>query len=205
MWLRSWIIEQGNVFSKKMRTDGHNSTDFKWKPDEPLPSSPANEEVSQMLDLLVRTKSGSHPANFDPDRIDLIFPHFLIHCNAIATEYAGSCCRCCEELACDAVRFVVKDVSVAERLLAKEILRALAFRKSRALMTLGLMEADRKDSAISVNPDLRMDSRELVRELNSARRAASFEMPPSQPAPAQKQQASASRTGSRLGTQAKKE
>ncbi|KAK3938270.1 interferon-induced GTP-binding Mx [Diplogelasinospora grovesii] len=194
MWLRSRIIEQGNVFSKKMRTDGHNSTDFKWKPDEPLPTSPANKEVGQMLDLLVRTKSGSHPADFNPDRIDLIFPQFSIHWNAIATEYVGSCYRCCEEFAREAVRFVVKDVSVAERLLAKEILRALAVRKSRALMTLRLIEADRKDGAMSVNPDLWMDSREL--------------MPPSQPAPAQtgqEQQASTSQTGGRLGTQARKE
>ncbi|KAH7323577.1 hypothetical protein BKA65DRAFT_481387 [Rhexocercosporidium sp. MPI-PUGE-AT-0058] len=94
-WLRSKIADQGRTFSEEMRSKGHNSIEFKWKPDEKLPTDPMSAEVSQMF-------------------------------------------------------------------LAMEILGKLKERKATAIYSLEMIEEDRGDAALSMNPGIWMGSRELM-------------------------------------------
>lgn len=51
-WLRSKIADEGKTFSKGMRSKGHNSAEFKWKPDEKLPNDPMSEESFSNVGVL---------------------------------------------------------------------------------------------------------------------------------------------------------
>ncbi|KAK8002448.1 hypothetical protein PG989_002167 [Apiospora arundinis] len=156
LWLRSRIIEQGNEFAKKLRAKGHEQSGFDWKPDESLPDDPHSKDATRMLELMLRTQSGPHPADFSPDRINLVFRQYSIGWNAIAKDYVESCHRCAQDFVREAVRFVIKNEGVATQLLAKEVLKALEKRKDAAFKTLMQIETDRGDAALTMNPDMWM-------------------------------------------------
>ncbi|KAF4459067.1 Interferon-induced GTP-binding Mx [Fusarium albosuccineum] len=155
-WLRSRLAAKGTRFSEKMRSQGHDLATFNWKPDEPLPDNPRSKDVDQMLELLQRTRSGSHPAEFSPDRIGLVLGSFSKPWKGIAADYLDECYTCCEDFVREAVYFVLDDRRLAERLLVKEIFAKLRRRKEEAQHTLDLIENDRKETPMSMSPDMWM-------------------------------------------------
>ncbi|PNP52217.1 hypothetical protein THARTR1_07426 [Trichoderma harzianum] len=179
-WLRSKIDEKSHEFSETMRTKGHNSNEYAWKPDEDLPTNLKSEEVKQMLALLQRTQAGTLPSEFGHDILDLVFSSFSKPWHQVASEYLDQCYVCCESFVRDLVRFVLDDQAYAERLLAKEILVRLEDRKEAALATLELIENDRQDAPMSVHPDMWMAARENAIKLAHSYKTAFQSVKPQQ-------------------------
>ncbi|KAF4454053.1 dynamin family protein [Fusarium austroafricanum] len=155
-WLRSRLAAKGTQFSENMKSQGHDLATFNWKPDEPLPDNPRSKDVEQMLELLQRTRSGSHPAEFSPDRIGLVLGSFSKPWKGIAARYLDECYTCCEDFVRKAVSFVIDDRRLVERLLVKEIFAKLRSRKEEAQHTMDLIETDRKETPMSMSPDMWM-------------------------------------------------
>ncbi len=147
-----------------MRAKGHNSIEFKRKADE-KPTDLMSEEVTQMLVFLQRIQSGYHPAEFSPDRVPLILQEFSKPWTDLAKAFVFSCGSCCVDFTREAVRFIVKREALVERLLAMKILGKLQECKAQAMHSLGLIEDDRRDATLSMNPSKWMGSRELMAEL----------------------------------------
>jgi hypothetical protein len=212
-WLRSKIADEGRTFSEEMRSKGHNSTEFKWKPDEKLPTDPMSADVSQMLVFLQRTQSGYHPGEFSPDRIPLVLREFSKPWTDLAKAFVISCYSCCVEFTREAVLFIVKREALAERFLAMEILAKLQERKARAMHSLELIEDDRGDAALSMNPGIWMGSRELMAGLSEKlnKPAEPKQQTPTTPGRTQQgqtkpaQQNTQNTSHAKLGTQAKAE
>ncbi|KAH8592604.1 hypothetical protein B0O99DRAFT_743508 [Bisporella sp. PMI_857] len=203
-WLRSKLADKGRTFSEEMRSKGHNSNEFKWKPDEKLPTDPMSADVSQMLVFLQRTQSGYHPGEFSPDRIPLVLREFSKPWTDLAKAFVDSCYSCCVEFAREAVLFVVKPI---------EILGKLQERKARAMHSLELIEDDRGDAALSMNPGIWMGSRELMADLSERlnKTAEPKQQTPTTPGRTQPvqtkpaQQSTQNTSHAKLGTQAKVE
>ncbi|RFU34194.1 hypothetical protein B7463_g2172, partial [Scytalidium lignicola] len=167
-WLRSKIVGESAKFTEKMRQNGHDSSRFSWKPDEKFPTDHFGSEVTQMLEFLHRTQSGSHVGEFNPDRVHLVLQEFSKPWNALASDYVEKCHSCCVDFAREAVRYSVTNAGLAERYLAIEILWRLGDRRDAALAALGLLEEDRGDVMFSMSPSLWVGNRELIGEMSKA-------------------------------------
>ncbi|KAF8863046.1 hypothetical protein BDZ45DRAFT_147486 [Acephala macrosclerotiorum] len=200
-WLRSKIVDHGTVFAEKMRSEGHNSGVFRWKPDEKLPNDPKSKEVSQMLDLLRRTQSGLHPGEFNTDRVQLLFQEYSDPWNTLATSYVETCHGCCVNFASHALRYSIRDADLVQRFMMHEIRGKLEERKKNALAALELIEEDRGEAFLSMNPSMWMGNRELMGEMvKTLADDLKIQVPSKQSTPLK-----GNASPGKLGTQAKEE